>query len=166
MPSPATSTSNRRWPRSGTASVTAPALGAIAIKCALERAGVKPADVDVVQSYENFTGGVLMSLVEHGFFTPEESMDFLKLENLIAPTGKMPLNTHGGQLSHGRTHGMGLLHEAVSQLRGEAGDRRGPAVVAVARLRPPGLHRLCRVDVRTRARARAVAAYEPRGALA
>src|SRR5205814_1477481 len=36
-------------------------------------AGVKPSEVDVVQSYENFTGGVLMSLVEHGFFTAEEA---------------------------------------------------------------------------------------------
>ena len=33
-----------------------------------EMAGLGPKDVDVVQSYENFTGGVLMSLVEHGFF--------------------------------------------------------------------------------------------------
>ena len=31
----------------------------------------------------------------------------------------LPLNTHGGQLSHGRTHGMGLLAEAIVQLRGE-----------------------------------------------
>ena len=36
----------------------------------------------------------------------------------------IPLNTHGGQLSHGRTHGMGLIHEAVTQLRGEAGERQ------------------------------------------
>ena len=35
-----------------------------------EMAGVGPADVDVVQCYENFTGGVLMALVEHGFFAP------------------------------------------------------------------------------------------------
>src|SRR2546426_9467477 len=34
-------------------------------------AGVEPKDVRVVQSYENFTGGVLMSLVEHGFFKAE-----------------------------------------------------------------------------------------------
>ena len=36
----------------------------------------------------------------------------------------IPVNTHGGQLSHGRTHGMGLIHEAVVQLRGEAGERQ------------------------------------------
>src|ERR1700689_1699277 len=34
-----------------------------------EMAGIGPKDVDVVQSYENFTGGVVMSLVEHGFFS-------------------------------------------------------------------------------------------------
>ena len=45
----------------------------------------------------------------------------------------IPLNTHGGQLSHGRTHGMGLIHEAVTQLRGEAGERQvAGARVAVA----------------------------------
>ena len=37
-----------------------------------ESAGLKPHDVDVAQSYENFTGGVVMSLVEHGFCEPEE----------------------------------------------------------------------------------------------
>ena len=31
----------------------------------------------MVQSYENFTGGVLMSLVEHGFFAAEEANEFL-----------------------------------------------------------------------------------------
>jgi len=36
-------------------------------------AGVGPKDVGVVQAYENFTGGVLMALAEHGFFAPEEA---------------------------------------------------------------------------------------------
>src|ERR1700731_3140907 len=58
-----------------------------------EMAGLGPKDVHVVQSYENFTGGVLMSLVEHGFFAPEEANDFLTPENLIAPGGRLPRNT-------------------------------------------------------------------------
>ncbi|HUN52902.1 MAG TPA: hypothetical protein VMU42_17385, partial [Candidatus Sulfotelmatobacter sp.] len=68
-------------------------------------AGVKPGDVDVVQAYENFTGGVLMSLVEHGFFGAEEANEFLVPENLMAPGGRMPLNTSGGNLAECYMHG-------------------------------------------------------------
>lgn len=81
-------------------------------------AGMSPADVGVVQSYENFTGGVLMSLIEHGFFLPEEANDFLTVENLIAATGKLPLNTSGGNLAECYVHGMGQVLEAVRQIRG------------------------------------------------
>jgi acetyl-CoA acetyltransferase len=35
-----------------------------------------------------------------------------------------PLNTHGGQLSAGRSHGFGILAEAISQLRGDAAERQ------------------------------------------
>jgi acetyl-CoA acetyltransferase len=83
-------------------------------------AGVKPSDVDVLQSYENFTGGVLMSLVEHGFFKAEEANDFLVPENLMAPSGKLPLNTSGGNLAECYMHGLELQVEAVRQLRGES----------------------------------------------
>ena len=85
-----------------------------------EMAGLGPKDVDVVQSYENFTGGVLMSLVEHGFFAPEEANDFLTPENLIAPGGRLPLNTSGGNLAECYMHGLELQIEAVRQLRGES----------------------------------------------
>ncbi|OFX05158.1 MAG: acetyl-CoA acetyltransferase [Alphaproteobacteria bacterium RIFCSPHIGHO2_12_FULL_66_14] len=85
-----------------------------------EMAGVKPKDVDVVQSYENFTGGVLMSLVEHGFFTAEEANGFLTKENLLAPSGKLPLNTSGGNLAECYMHGLELQVEAVRQLRGQS----------------------------------------------
>jgi acetyl-CoA acetyltransferase len=85
-----------------------------------EMAGIGPGDVDVVQAYENFTGGVLMSLIEHGFFAAEEAMDFLKLENLIAPSGKLPLNTSGGNLAECYMHGLELVNEAVRQIRGTA----------------------------------------------
>jgi acetyl-CoA acetyltransferase len=85
-----------------------------------EMAGLGPKDVHVVQSYENFTGGVLMSLAEHGFFAPEEANDFLTPENLIAPGGRLPLNTSGGNLAECYMHGLELQIEAVRQLRGES----------------------------------------------
>jgi acetyl-CoA acetyltransferase len=85
-----------------------------------EMAGLQPKDVSVVQSYENFTGGVLMSLVEHGFFAPEEANEFLTFENLIAPRGRLPLNTSGGNLAECYMHGLELQIEAVRQLRGES----------------------------------------------
>jgi acetyl-CoA acetyltransferase len=85
-----------------------------------EMADLGPADVDVVQSYENFTGGVLMSLVEHGFFTAAEANDVLQVENLLAPSGRLPLNTSGGNLAECYMHGLELIIEAVRQLRGES----------------------------------------------
>src|SRR5690242_6150769 len=85
-----------------------------------EMAGLGPEDVHVVQSYENFTGGVLMSLVEHGFFAPEEANEFLTFDNLVAPRGRLPLNTSGGNLAECYMHGLELQIEAVRQLRGES----------------------------------------------
>jgi acetyl-CoA acetyltransferase len=96
-----------------------------------DMAGVKPADVDVVQSYENFTGGVLMSLVEHGFFKAEEANDFLKPENLLAPSGKLPLNTSGGNLAECYMHGLELQVEAVRQLRGQSTSQVPDAEVSL-----------------------------------
>jgi acetyl-CoA acetyltransferase len=81
-------------------------------------AGVEPKDVDVLQSYENFTGGVLMSIVEHGFCDPGDVNEFFVLDNLLAPSGKLPLNTSGGNLAECYMHGLELITEAVKQLRG------------------------------------------------
>ncbi|PXW28678.1 thiolase C-terminal domain-containing protein [Paraburkholderia caballeronis] len=79
---------------------------------------VGPADVGVVQCYENFTGGVAMALSEHGFFAPEEANAFLTFDNLIAPHGALPLNTSGGNLGECYVHGFELLVEAARQVRG------------------------------------------------
>jgi acetyl-CoA acetyltransferase len=83
-------------------------------------AGVRPSDVDVVQSYENFTGGVVMSMIEHGLCTYEEADEVLTFENLIAPNGRIPLNTSGGNLAECYVHGLELQLEAVRQLRGDS----------------------------------------------
>jgi len=107
-----------------------------------EMAKLGPKDVDVLQSYENFTGGVLMSMAEHGFFRPEEANEFLTLENLLAPRGKLPLNTSGGNLAECYMHGLELQIEAVRQIRGQstaqvpnahvAGVIAGPMVTPVS----------------------------------
>ena len=81
-------------------------------------AGVGPGDVGSVQAYENFTGGVLMALAEHGFFEPEAANEFLTFDNLIAPNGALPLNTSGGNLAECYVHGFELVVEAVRQVRG------------------------------------------------
>jgi acetyl-CoA acetyltransferase len=85
-----------------------------------------------VQCYENFTGGVLMSLVEHGLVKAEEANQVLTPENLKAPLGKMPLNTSGGNLAECYMHGLELVIEAVRQLRGTAinqSTKRDTAIV-------------------------------------
>ena len=83
-------------------------------------AGVGPEDVDVLQSYENFTGGVLMSMVEHGFCRPDEVNEFFDLQNFRFDGGKLPLNTSGGNLAECYMHGLELITEAVRQIRGTA----------------------------------------------
>jgi acetyl-CoA acetyltransferase len=81
-------------------------------------AGIAPKDVNVAQIYENFTGGVLMSLVEHGFCTADEAEEFCSNGNLEWPNGRLPLNTSGGNLAEAYMHGLELVLEGVRQLRG------------------------------------------------
>lgn len=113
------------------------------------RTSLRPSDVDVAELYDGFTFNCLSWIEALGFCGIGEAKDFLAGGTNIARDGVLPLNTHGGQLSHGRTHGMGLIHEAVTQLRGEAGERQvRDATVAVASsggLTPSGVL-LIRVD--------------------
>jgi acetyl-CoA acetyltransferase len=100
------------------------------------QAGVGPGDVDVVQSYENFTGAVVMSLIEHGLCSYENANDVLTVENLTAPGGGLPLNTSGGNLAECYMHGLGLQIEAVRQLRGTSTNQVPGAAVALANAGP------------------------------
>ncbi|MFI2557079.1 thiolase C-terminal domain-containing protein [Nocardia farcinica] len=107
------------------------------------RTTLRPADVDLAQLYDGFTFNCLSWLEGLGFCDIGEAGNFLDGGRNIARDGLIPVNTHGGQLSHGRTHGMGLLHEAVVQLRGEAGPRQVAgarvAVVSSGGLTPSGV---------------------------
>jgi acetyl-CoA acetyltransferase len=82
--------------------------------------GYRPDDVDVVQVYENMTGMGISALIDHGFCTAETAGELLTLANLIAPGGRLPINTAGGNLAEGFIHGMSLVSEAVRQIRGES----------------------------------------------
>jgi len=93
-----------------------------------------PSDVDVAQLYDGFSFMALAWLEALRFCEPGEGGPFVDGGARIARTGDLPLNTGGGQLSAGRLHGFGHVHEAVRQLWGEGGDRQvpgGPEVVVV-----------------------------------
>ncbi len=87
---------------------------------ACEDAEFDPADIDVVQPYGNFSAQGVASLIDHGFCTYENVTEVLRFENLIAPSGGLPVNTAGGNFAQGFVHGIGLAIEAIRQLRGES----------------------------------------------
>ena len=84
--------------------------------------GLTPADIDVVQLYENFSAQGVASLIDHGFCTYENVTEVVRYDNLIAPSGKLPINTAGGNFAQGFVHGIGLAVEAVRCLRGESAN--------------------------------------------
>ena len=88
-------------------------------------AGLKPADIDVVQVYDAFTITTLLFLEDLGFCPKGEGGRFVA-DGAIAPGGRLPVNTSGGGLSycHPGMFGIFVLIEAVRQLRGEAGLRQ------------------------------------------
>jgi acetyl-CoA acetyltransferase/uncharacterized OB-fold protein len=88
------------------------------------RTDLKPADIDVAELYDGFSFNCLSWLEALGFCGWGEAKDFLDGGTNIALDGALPLNTHGGQLSAGRLHGYGFIHEAVTQLRGAGGERQ------------------------------------------
>jgi len=85
-----------------------------------QRAGVGPADVDVAQFYENFSGPVLIAMAEMGFCAPEELNDFVGGGRLRWPDGELPINTSGGNFGEAYIHGMENINEAVRQVRGQS----------------------------------------------
>ena len=47
----------------------------------------------------------------------------MPLPNLTAPAGALPVNTAGGNLAEGFVHGIGLVLEAVRQIRGTSANQ-------------------------------------------
>ena len=96
------------------------------------RTSLNPEDVDVAELYDGFTFNALSWLEALGFCEFGGAREFIDEGRGIALGGRLPLNTHGGQLSAGRLHGYGFVREAILQLRGEAGERQVPGARVAA----------------------------------
>lgn len=106
------------------------------------RSNLTPDDIDVALLYDGFSFNAISWIESLGFCEFGEAKDWIDGGRAIARDGVLPLNPHGGQLSEGRTHGMGFFYEAVTQLRGDAGERQvrdaKTAVVATGGGAPSG----------------------------
>jgi acetyl-CoA acetyltransferase len=89
------------------------------------QAGVAPADVDFVQTYDDYPVIVMLQFEDLGFCDKGEGPAFVRSRTLTFD-GDFPNNTGGGQLSCGQAGAAGGfigMTEAVRQLTGAAGDR-------------------------------------------
>ena len=79
--------------------------------------GLTPADIQTAILYDHFTPYVLMQLEEFGFCPRGEAKDFIQ-DGALEIGGRLPINTHGGQLGEAYIHGMNGIAEGVRQIRG------------------------------------------------
>jgi acetyl-CoA acetyltransferase len=79
--------------------------------------GLAPSDVDAAIIYDAFTPIVLWQLESFGFCKRGEAKDFVK-DGALEVGGRLPCNTHGGQLSEAYIHGMNGVNEGVRLIRG------------------------------------------------
>ena len=81
------------------------------------QSGLTPDDIPMAILYDHFTPYVLMQLEELGFCGRGEAPGFIA-NGAIEIGGRLPLNTHGGQLGEAYIHGMNGIAEGVRQIRG------------------------------------------------
>lgn len=93
---------------------------------------LKPSDVQVAELYDGFSFLCLNWIEQLGFCSKGEGGSFVEGGERIALEGEIPVNTNGGQLSEGRAHGFGFMHEACIQLWGEGEQRQVPKSPQVA----------------------------------
>ncbi|MFQ5418426.1 MAG: lipid-transfer protein [Myxococcota bacterium] len=95
-----------------------PEMDSVARQC-YGISGLTPGDIDAAIIYDAFSSIVLWQLESFGFCKPGEAKDFIKNGNLELG-GRLPVNTHGGQLSEAYIHGMNGVNEGVRLIRGDS----------------------------------------------
>jgi len=81
--------------------------------------GLGPQDIQTAVFYDHFTPFVLCQLEEFGFCERGDAKDFIR-DGAIELGGRLPINTHGGQLGEAYIHGMNGIAEGVRQIRGDS----------------------------------------------
>jgi acetyl-CoA acetyltransferase len=79
--------------------------------------GLGPNDMDAAIIYDAFSSIVLFQLESFGFCQPGEAKDFVQ-GGALELGGRLPTNTHGGQLSEAYIHGINGVNEGVRLIRG------------------------------------------------
>jgi acetyl-CoA acetyltransferase len=99
-----------------------------------QKTDLRPKDVDVAQLYDGFSFITVSWIDALGFCEAGQAGRFIEGGERIALEGELPITAYGGQLSAGRLHGFGVIHEACVQLWGEGRARQvaGDPRVAVA----------------------------------
>ena len=105
-----------------------PSLSQVAAQRAYAIAGVGPDDVDVAEVHDATSFCELYQVEMLGFCEPGQGGAFVA-SGATGPGGPIPVNTGGGLVSKGHpigATGLSMIHELVTQLRGEAGVRQVP----------------------------------------
>lgn len=91
-----------------------------------QQAAIGPADIDVVQTYDDYPVISMLQFEDLGFCPKDAGAEFIRC-NDFGPGGHLPHNTGGGQLSGGQAGAAGGflgLVEAMRQLAGQAEGRQ------------------------------------------
>lgn len=103
-----------------------PSLSRHAAQRAYAKAGIGPADVDVAEVHDATSFCEIYQVEMLGFCEEGEGGPFVA-SGATGPGGTIPVNTGGGLVSKGHpvgATGLSMIHELVTQLRGEAGARQ------------------------------------------
>jgi len=92
----------------------------LSLEQALQMADITKEDLDFAEIYDSYTIQLLLALESLGFCKKGEGGAFVESGD-ISLEGFLPVNTHGGHLSHACIHGATHVIEAIHQLRGKAG---------------------------------------------